>query len=225
MDATVWGAIVSAAAAVALAFFGGVQLYREAQRNKRARLSAIAQMSAEGFLLREQLRRWVGPAKSDEFQAFVEERAPWAQGAAAVSRELGEAVNRASRLVGALAEVDDRRAKSARRTLVLVMEGVRRANEFRSTSRPHGSEFFDWVDLRTQGEQDCRDAIAALEDGVIEPFLLNEQGILRRTREEDSMRGTLKKAAQLIADDLERAESQQREQEAKQLEAGEPGAE
>jgi hypothetical protein len=55
-----WSSVIEAAATVVLAFFAGVQLYAEHQRRKSTRDAAGTRASAIAFLLRRQLRSWLG---------------------------------------------------------------------------------------------------------------------------------------------------------------------
>src|SRR5205814_2154257 len=62
-------------ASVALAAFGAVQLYRERQRQNRVERAARAQLSASAYLLRRELRAWVGETASqgDDFEEWIQD--------------------------------------------------------------------------------------------------------------------------------------------------------
>jgi hypothetical protein len=177
-----------------LVFFAAVQLYREHQRNARATRGAIAATSARAFLLRRSLLGWVGRTKSDgdDFERWIY--------AALHDRrfhgELSDAINCVRDMLAATADLDDRRANSIRRCLVLLVEGMRRVTRYATEPMPRGIEVFEWVELRTQAEEDIRDAIRILENDVIEPYLLNEEGAQQRLRESTSFDATLGALAQ-----------------------------
>jgi hypothetical protein len=189
------GTIASAAAAIVVAVFAWIQLARQSAESRDRRAGAAAKISAAAYLLRGKLRAWLfyqrGGSGPDSFDQWID-RAKTSEGL--IERETDEAVALARQLMDLLPDAAPATAKRIRKVFVILLEGVRRTRLYGESGMPDGVEIFDWSDLRSHAEQDFRDCVTLLEGGVIEPLLLNEAGILDRTRYQDTIEGAVHKA-------------------------------
>ncbi len=174
--ATVAGAL----ATVSVAFFAGVQIWREKKRSAAQCAAAVARTSAIGYSLRGRIRSWLGMSgdKDDNSEKWL--RA--AQRGQTLEAEFQGGVEELREMMSLLADVPEATAKGIRNAYVLYLEGIRRLSEYAIQSRPMGIEVWDWVELKNAAVADLADCVSQLEDGVIEPALLNSEGVLARKR-------------------------------------------
>jgi hypothetical protein len=175
--------VASAFATVAVAFFAGVQLWREYRRHKDAEKTAIRGVSALAYLLRRLLRSWLGPDENNE--DYLEDWIREGRNARTFDKEIRLGERDFRELMSLLADVPEETAGAARDAYLFYLEGTRRLTEYADTRRPSGPEFFDWLQKRHDAAADLRECKASLERGVIEIALLNAETMLRRKREEE----------------------------------------
>ena len=186
MDATQapWWSIAStvaiAVATVTLAIFAAVQMAAlRAQRKERERVSG-ARIAATGFLVRRQIRSWLGEAagSEDDFEIWIRD----AQNAGSLRKHLDVAESRFVEMLGHAAEAARDVAASVRTAAVLFFSGASRLNDFVNTPQPHGIAIADWINLRNIAWRDFRDCVRKLDDDVGVAVLLQEAQLLDAKR-------------------------------------------
>lgn len=182
-------------ATVVLAAFAGIQLYREHLREKERQRTANARASADAYLLRRILLPWLGPqprpSHPDEagwthhdLNDPDDEESIETRVRARLPERASEIEGRILDLLSLAGETSPKCGAKIRDASVHLLDGIRRFEKFLASERPGDDEFFSWLQGRTNAIRDLRDGVAALEGGVIEPLLLNQEGINRRIRAE-----------------------------------------
>ncbi len=200
--------VVQTAATVALAFFGGVQVWREHRHKQERRLSAQARISALAFLSRRQIRTWLGSGGGsvEEFEEWV--RA--AQNDDTLPQHLAKAEARFVDLLELAADLNAPAAASVRSSAVYFFAGVGRLTNYVTRNNPGATlELSDFIKLRNDAWNDLRDCIRLLDDRVGASVLLQESRLLDAKRNaEDPPLSTL---LERVGNELARLE-EQREQ-------------
>jgi hypothetical protein len=176
--------VVEAAATLVLAFFAGLQLWRERRRTQERQKSADARINGIAYLLRRQLRSWLGiePANADGLEGWVADSIT----AKALTKHLDTAEERATALVTLAPEASVAIANELHEAFVLFLAATNRINQRASTPRPSGAEELDWIQLIPDAAKDLRECLEALESGPVAVEMLNAETILRRTREAEN---------------------------------------
>lgn len=175
--------IAESAATVAVAGFAIVQLRRERQRERQQRVTIESRTSTVAFLLRRQLRSWLGmtPERDDGLETWLRE----AQNAQTFKKQLDTAEARLVELAQLAAEASPQVATRIRQAYVLFLAGTGRLNEYAATPRPAGAGLLDWTRLRTDAEKDLQGCLAALENGPINAELLHAEVTLDELRDSE----------------------------------------
>jgi hypothetical protein len=186
MNAELVAALASAFAAIVLAVFAGVQLRQEQARKKDHAKTARVQLSGIAYLLRARLQRWLGVVPRLVSSTPIADWISEAQSTKALLGELAAGREEARQMLALAAEAPESPANATRVLYVNFLEGARRVEEHVSTSRPiNATEFWRWIQLVSDAEEDFRACLVALEADIIEPFLLNSESSVRRRREEE----------------------------------------
>ena len=174
-------AIGESVAAIAVAGFALVQLRKEFNRDEERRRTAEARISTSAFLLRRQLRSWLGihPPRDEALDAWLK----MARENGSLKDELDIAERRFAELTELAAEASREIANNVRRAYVLFLAGTNRINEFVSTPEPRDGEFFDWQRLKTDAEKDFKECLKTLEAAPISTDLLSADFDLEKLRE------------------------------------------
>lgn len=185
----------SALATIVLTIFAGVQVWREKRRQTDQAKTAAVQLSGVGYLLRSRLLRWVGSDPTDESNSAFDDWLRDAKNSNTLENELEAGRGEVREMIAFAATAPEEPAAAARSVYVNFLEGVRRLSEHAATSRPlDANQFWPWVQLRSDAVADFRACIEELEASIIEPYLLNTEGSMRRKREEEEPFGQLARA-------------------------------
>lgn len=181
MDLQSW---VAAVATAVLALFAAVQIGRERRADKRRRRAVEAQVSGTAFLLRRQLRSWLGiePHRERGMWDWLEQ----ARQNDSFGAELDKAESRMEELARLAPEVGGRISAQVSGAYVLFLAATNRLNIHDSTPRPQGGGIFDWAQLINDAIKDTGECLAALEDGPISKDLLDTHAELQERRERDA---------------------------------------
>jgi hypothetical protein len=175
--------VLEAAATVVVAVFAAIQLVKEWRRDRGVRRGADAKISAIAYPLRRQLRQWLGSGSAED---GLETWLRAAQNAHSLAPELDAAEARITEIVRLAAEASRSVANSVRKAYVRFYLATAALNEYASTPRPDGNEFFDWLRLRTDAVRELGEAVAELEGGAIDKSLLaDERHILQKRIDEE----------------------------------------
>lgn len=179
----IWGGIVamSPAAPLILAVFAGVQIWRELGAGKRRKRAVEARISGAAFLLRHQLRSWLGihPTRERGVKDWLE----MARENQSFGLELDRAQETMIGLVEIAPEAGGRISKQIAKAYVLFLAATNGLTIHDATPRPQGGGFFDWYRLLTDAEKDLEACLAVLEDGPISQNLLGDEGVRRELRD------------------------------------------
>lgn len=173
--------IGSALATIVVAWFAFLQLQRERRQAKQRETAAVAQISASAYTLRRRLKTWLGSNEENDFESWI--RA--ANNAETFGPHLQNGLTNASEMMALLADAPPRVADGVRKAYIYYGEGTRRLLEYATQSRPDSAGLFDWMRLRSDAAKDLSHCVEVLEQDVIEPQLLNTEGILKRTRDQE----------------------------------------
>lgn len=175
--------VASAAAAIVVAIFAAVQLWREHKREKEHRAAADARISALAFVLHAQVGRWLGeePSKEDDFEQWIQD----SQANGKLRKELSLAERRCMRLVEVAVDASPRVARHTREAFVTLVDATRRIRKYSEMSAPVGVAFLDWLQLRNDAATDLREFLRHLEAAPIQAELSSAERALvgRRHRE------------------------------------------
>ncbi len=175
---------VTMAATVVLAVFAAVQIFREIAAGKRRRRAVESLVSGTAFLLRRQLRSWLGiePHREQGIPVWRE----IAQRHESFKAEQDIAESRIEELARLAPEVGGHISERLTAAYVLFLDATNRLNEHSTTPEPPGGEVFDRLQLMGDAEKDLRECLAALEDGPISKSLLDAHTELRERLEREN---------------------------------------
>ncbi len=198
MDIQSW---VTAAATVVLAGFAALQIFRDSSARKQRRRAVVSQINGTAFLLRRQLRSWLGiePHREKGVSEWVD-LAPKVEGSKA---ELDTAESRMEEIARLAPEVGGRISERVSAAYVLFLAAT---NRLATTPEPPGGEVFDWLQLTEDGEKDLRECLAALEDGPISQSLLDAHTELQERREREDPFTQLADALEITAEQIDERE-------------------
>jgi hypothetical protein len=184
MQQTPWWSIAStvasALAAVAVAFFAFVELLaRRDQRRERQR-TADARLGATAFLVRRQLRSWLGKESGspDDLEGWAHQ----AQSMSNYTQHVDRAETRFIEMLSLAPDASPSVASATRTAAAQFFNGTEKLNEFLATSRPTGIDVADWVELRNMAWEDLRDCVNTLDTDVGLTELLSESRRLDAAR-------------------------------------------
>ena len=163
--------IVAALATGTLAVFAAVQIRDQRAQRKEREGAAGARIAATGFLVRRQIRSWLGEGEGSP--SYLE---TWinAQKAGMLTTHLNAAESRFVEMLARAPDAAPTVSASVRTAAVLFFDGASRLNEFVNTPQPKGRKIADWVDLRDIAWRDFRDCVRTLEDHVGIDVILKE---------------------------------------------------
>lgn len=167
------------AATLAVAAFGAIELRRQRIEAQSRQKGVDALASAQAYLLRREILSWQELLGTDNMAANT-----WLANRHSGGRipEFDRVKERNQALLALASQSSPHVGSAIRASAVHFLEGLDRFERHASSPRPEGADLFVWLQLLDDGAQDLKDAIQSLENTVIEPELLNAEGVSRRTR-------------------------------------------
>lgn len=179
-------------AAMVVAYFAYLQIERERLRDARdecrgheRRRAADARVSALAFMLRRQLRSWVGI--EPERQKGLEEWQREARSGDSFALELDRAETRVMEILAVADEASEYVAGSVREAAIYFLAGTNRLNQFVGTPQPTSRKIPDWLQLCKDAERELHQAIHILQAKVIQPDILKVEKSIQSTRMTDPL--------------------------------------
>lgn len=163
--------------AIATAVIAGFTItqWRSDTLKRQARVREVdSRISTVGFLLRRQLRSWLGMDGEgganknpiSPLTRWVERNRP------SYSDHVTRAEQRLEEMASLAGEASPEVATGVKAAFVLFLSGSRRLNQWASTERPNDETEFDYDRLPMDATKDLTSCITALERGVIDTNLL-----------------------------------------------------
>lgn len=156
------------------------QLANALRQDKENRRAVDARISALGYLLRRQLRSWLGIElhETDGLENWLRS----AQNAQMFGEHIDHAEHTVIDMVTLASRASEDISERVREAYVFFLAGTDRLNRYASTSRPSGDELWDWMQLRRDAENDFRDCLAVLEANIVDRRLLTAENTLQQRR-------------------------------------------
>jgi len=176
---------LEAIATAAIAGFTITQ-WRSDTLKKQARVREVdSRISTVGFLLRRQLRSWLGmDGEGGANKNPISQVTRWVERHRLdYSDHVARAEQRLEEMASLAGEASPEVSTGVKAAFVLFLGGTRRLNQWASTDRPRDETEFDYDRLPMDAEKDLTSCITALERGVIDTNLLIADKKLDELRE------------------------------------------
>lgn len=171
-------AVISAAATLALAFFGGVQIWRERRARIAREVGAAARISATGYLLRQRIRSWNNnhPGSVTDLNEWIR----WREAGRDLEFELGAATASANEMMSLVGDARAPLATSVRRLFVTVVETTQRLRAIEARHQASVAEvLYTKVDVFGPALDSIDECLSVLEGEIIESTLLEDERLLK----------------------------------------------
>jgi hypothetical protein len=186
-------------ATVALAAFAGVQIWREIGRQARAERAAAARISAIAY----RLQRHIATILATEERGWRKPVQVWisiALGTHSFQSQLELLIGRAHAMMDLIGDADRHLANAVRRTFVLTLDACDRVQQLARMGEATIENAPEYTDLVNHATRDFEECAETLKARVIELWLQNEEGALRRAREERSFLASFDPAFKAMRD-------------------------
>jgi hypothetical protein len=144
----------AAASTIAVAWFAGVQLWRERRASRDRQRAAETRLAALAFLLRRQLRSWLGidPPLRSGFETWLRN----SQNNGTLARQLDEATSVVQELLELAGDVVEEKSLQLQALYVTYLAGTNRLNEYVATPRQGegGNAFLKWHQLGQDAQRE-----------------------------------------------------------------------